>query len=156
MKKITYIVYALVAVINAIVGILWAKSDLLIAFFDIPTMFLTGGTTIALLLTHYSPREIIDAFRCAGVAERSNADIQKALLFFRTSRRISILAGIIAFIMGIILMFNLYGTDDFHKSFGVWIGLCVLSILYSLFMIMVVNIPFESALEKKLIRDDPA
>lgn len=149
MKK-TYIVYVALAIGMCIFGILGAKGDLL-WFWDPASIMLTLGITLALMLGHFSPKEMLEAFRCAGAAERSEAELKKALLFFETFHHLTIISGFMSFMLG--LIFFLAGMDlTNEKAAGPFMAVAVMTVLYALLIVMIITAPYQSAIRKKLIK----
>ncbi len=119
-------------------------------FWDLPSFILTPVTPLILMLGHYGPGEIVRAFRCAGADECGSADAGRALVFFRSLRRLIMLSGFLGTLIGAIFIARMYPSEEFSASAGVYLGMCLLTVVYALFFSMVLCVPFESALEKKL------
>ncbi len=148
MKK-TYIVYMIVVIAICIAGILLAEGKLL-WFWDPLSILLTLGIVLILLLGHFSPKEMIESFRCAGAAERSEAEMKRALLFFETFHRLTIISGFMSFMLGLIMF--LAGMDlTNEKAAGPFLAVAIMTVLYALIIIMLVTVPFQSAIRKKMI-----
>lgn len=152
MKKL-YMVYLLIVFGICAGGVLVSQGKLQ-WLWDVPTFVFTPGIALVLMLGHYSPREMIDAFRCAGVAERSEPELKKSLLFFDTLHRLLIISGLFAFTLGLLLVMAYDDPSEgiFNKFIGRYMAVCTLSVLYLLFLIMTITVPFQSALRKKLIK----
>lgn len=148
MKKM-YIVYLIIVFAICIAGILIAKGKLL-WFWDPVSFMLTPGIALVILLGHFSPKEMIESFRCAGAAERSEAELKKALLFFESFHRLTIISGFLAFMLGLVMM--LAGMDLANdKNAGPYLAVAIQTILYALGIIMIITVPFQSAIKKKMI-----
>jgi flagellar motor component MotA len=149
MKKM-YIVYIIAVVALCVLGILIARGNLW-WFYDPPSLMLTLGIVLLLLLGHFSPKEMIEAFRCAGAAaERSDAELKKALLFFETFHRLTIISGFMSFMLGLILFLAGMDLSD-EKAAGPFMAVAVMTVLYALIIIMMITVPFQSAIKKKMI-----
>jgi len=119
-------------------------------FWDLPSFILTPVAPFILMLGHYGPGEIVRAFRCAGAGECGPADAGRALVFFRSLRRLVMLSGFLGSLIGAIFIARMYPSGEFSANAGVYLGTCLLTVVYALFFSMVLCVPFESALEKKL------
>ncbi len=150
MKK-RFIIYLAVVVGIYVFAILIAGGRL-IMFWDFPTLLLTPVVPLILMLGHYSPSEIIDSFRIAGESANSDVEIKKSLLFFKTIHRLIMLSGSFAVILGIVMILTTYPSENFSKDVGNYMAVCILSGAYAIFFVMIICVPFESALEKKMIR----
>ena len=150
MKK-SYMVYFLVVAGISIWGILIVPGPLLI-FWDLPSFIFTPLLAIIILLGHFSPREMFNAFRNAGSAEVNEPELRKSLLFFETFHRLTVISGLFAFMLGIVLIVYIHPSEEFNKNFGKFMAVCFLTVVYALFIIMTITVPFQSAIRKKLIR----
>jgi len=149
MKK-SYVVNILVVLGLSIVGIIVAEGSPMI-FWDFPSFVFTPLFAVILLLGHYSPIEIIDAFKCSGKKTASEAELKKSLLFFSTLHKLIIISGFFAFMLAFVLIISLSPSEEFNKSFGKFMAIGVLTIVYALFIIMTITVPYQSAIKKKLI-----
>ncbi|HPA71853.1 MAG: hypothetical protein KBA61_12380 [Spirochaetes bacterium] len=149
MKK-TYIVY-LAAVVGIYVAAVIISGGSIWYFLDVPTFVLTPVLPLILMLGHFSPREMLDSFRCAGTAERSEAETRKALVFFTTLHRLIIISGLLATMLGVVMILVIYPSEHFNSNIGKYMAVCFLSLVYPLFLIMTITVPFTGALRKKLI-----
>lgn len=149
MKK-AYIVY-LAAVVGICIVMILISGGKVWYFLDVPTFILTPVIPLILMLGHYSPREMLDSFLCAGAADRTESEIRKALVFFTTLHRLIIISGLFATMLGVVMISVVYPSENFNSNFGKYMAVCFLSLVYPLFLIMTVTVPFESALKKKLI-----
>lgn len=148
MKKM-YLLYAAV-VLGILCGCIVIAGGSLTYFWDPPSLLFVPVAPVLLMLTHFSPREMADAFRAAGTEETDQETLRKALLFFRTCRRLLILFGVIGFMFGFIMILMVLSTPGFQEHFGLYLGVGLLTLLYALCLVSIVVIPFESALEKKM------
>jgi len=46
----------------------------------------------------------------------------------------------------------IHPSEEFNKNFGKFMAVCFLTVVYALFIIMTITVPFQSAIRKKLIR----
>jgi flagellar motor component MotA len=149
MKKM-YMLYLLVAVALCVSGILIAGGSLL-WFCDAPSLIFTPVIAIILLLGHFSPGEMIEAFKCAGKSEKSESELKKSLLFFETFQRLNILSGILGFMLGLIMILISQELSN-EKVIGPYFAVAFLTMLYSLVIMLLITVPFQSAIKKKLIK----
>jgi len=149
MKK-TYIAY-LIAVIGICIAAVLFSGGKIWYFLDVPTFILTPVIPLILMLGHYSPREMLDSFLCAGAADRTEPEIRRALVFFTSLHRLIIISGLFATMLGVVMILVIYPSEHFNSNIGKYMAVCFLSLVYPLFLIMTVTVPFESALKKKLI-----
>jgi hypothetical protein len=152
MMKKMFIVYAVLTVGIFVMGIIWAKSNILIMF-DLPSLALVILPAVLMLLSHYGPKEFINAFRVAMA--KSNADgheLKNALLFFSTAEKLIIASAVAAVFLGIIMILDSVGKGytESAKTVAWWMAVDVISILYSAIFMIVVTIPFKSAVQKRL------
>ena len=150
MKK-SYVINILVVFGFSIAGVIIAEGSPLV-FWDFPSFVFTPMFAIILLLGHYSPVEILGAFKCSGKEAASEIELKKALLFFNTFHKLVIISGFFAFMLGNVLIVSLSPSEEFNKNFGKFMAISFLTIVYALFIIMTVTVPFQSAIKKKLIR----
>ncbi len=150
MKK-SFIIYLAVSMGIYVFAILISGGSLIL-FWDVPTIMLTPGIPLILMLGHYSPSEIIEAFRIAGKGSNCDVEIQKSLLFFKTIHRLIMLSGYFAVLLGVVMILTTYPSENFNKDVGNYMAVCILSAAYAIFFVMIICVPFESALEKKLLR----
>lgn len=149
MKKM-YIVYLAAAVGIYIVAVIISGGSVWY-FLDVPSFILTPVLPLILMLGHFSPREMLDSFRCAGAAESTEAETRKALVFFTTFHRLIIISGLLATMLGIVMILVIYPSEHFNSNIGKYMAVCFLSLVYPLFFIMTVTVPFTGALKKKLV-----
>ncbi|UCH95587.1 MAG: hypothetical protein JSV88_01740 [Candidatus Aminicenantes bacterium] len=116
------------------------------------TLFYILFPVIFLLLTHFSPAEIIRAFKLAGRnSGGTKGELENAALFFHTAQRFFVTVAII----GVIILIIWYLAGGFDAGQGPpRIANAVLIIIgaiwYPLFFILVICLPFRSAIRKKL------
>lgn len=147
-----YIVYALMTVGCAVLGVIFAKSNLMIMV-DMPSLALILGPTLLMLLSHYGPKEFIKAFKSAmATNDAGERELKNALLFFSTAQTLMIASTIVAVFLGIIMILDIVGRGDEYSARKVawWMAVDFISILYLGFGLLVVTIPFKSAVQKRL------
>jgi hypothetical protein len=152
MKKIYVLYFILVAAISGGL-VLFASGSFgnLWIFWDLPSFIITPLLALIILLGHFSPREMIGAFRCAWAADAGEPELKKALLFFESFHRLTIISSLFGFMLGVVLIFYAYPSEQFNSNFGKFMAICVLTIVYALFIVMTVTVPFQSAIRKKLL-----
>ncbi len=150
MKK-SYVINIMVVFGFSIAGIIIADGSPSI-FWDFPSFVFTPLFAIILLLGHYTPGEIINAFKSAGKEFTSDVELKKALLFFNTLHKLVIISGIFAFMLGNVLVISLSPSEELNMIFGKFMSISLLTIVYALFIILTITVPFQSALKKKLIK----
>lgn len=151
MKRI-FIVYALLALGIFVAGVILAQSDLLVMV-DAPSLALVLGPTILMLLSHYSPGEFINAFRSAmAQSSADERELKNALLFFSTAQTLMIASTIVAVFLGIIMILAAVwkGNPASAKILSGWMAVDFISILYLGLGMLLVTVPFKSAVQKKL------
>ncbi len=151
MKK-TFIVYALLVIGMLILAVVLAKSDLMFIA-DFPSFGIVLGPAVLMLLSHYRPKEFINAFKAA--MEKNNADereLKNALLFFSTAQTLVVASAVVGVFLGIIMILGAIwkGYADSAKVISGWMAVDIISILYAAIIMIVITIPFKSALHKKL------
>ncbi len=151
MKK-TYIVYVLLTIGCSVLAVLIARADIM-SIIDPPTLALILGPTILMLLTHFGPKDCINAFRSAmnrsGAAE---LELKNSLLFFSTAQTLMIVSGIAAVFIGLILILDgmAMGKAESAKILARWFSVDIISVLYTALLMMLVTVPFKSAVQKRL------
>lgn len=109
-----------------------------------------------LLLTHFSPAEIIAAFKLAGrKGEGTKSELKNAALFFDTARQIFTAVAVIGVI--ILAIWHLAGgfnAGDGPPRVAAAVLIFVGAFLYPLLFILFICLPFSSAVRKKLNRLD--
>jgi hypothetical protein len=152
MMKKTFIVYAVVTAGIFVLGVIIAQGDLL-SLVDAPSLALVLGPAILMLLSHFGPKEFINAFKTAMA--KSNAgerELKNALLFFSTAQTLIIASTIAAIFLGIVMVLTAVWKGYAHsaKTLGGWMAVDLISILYAAMLMIVITIPFKSAVRKKM------
>jgi hypothetical protein len=119
---------------------------------QIPALCFVLFPVIFLLLTHFSPAEIIRAFKLAG--KKSNgtkSELKNAVLFFKTARQYFITIAVI----GLIILWIWYLAGGFDAGNGppkiaAAVMIQVGAFLYPLLFIFFICLPFGNAVQKKL------
>ena len=104
---------------------------------------------ILILLTHYSPKEIVKAFKLAGrKSQGTKAELKNACLFFKTAQNSFILLMLIG--VPILVIWLLAGPQSTPPQIAHIVAILIGAFLYPLIFILFLCLPFKSALEKKL------
>lgn len=151
MKK-SYIVYAVLTIGLFVLGVVIAKSNIMIMI-DMPSLMLVLAPAILMLLSHYRPREFVNAFRMAMEKnDASEHELKNALVFFSTAQKLVIASTVATVFLGIIMILDNIGKGltDSGKTVAWWMAVDVIAILYAGLLTMVITIPFKSALQKRL------
>lgn len=151
MKK-TYIVYALLAVGSSVLAVLFAQANVLIMI-DAPSLAILLGPTILMLLSHFGPKEFINAFKTAMAKNSAGErELKNALLFFSTAQTLMMASTVVAVFLGIIMILDFIanGKADNAKTLSGWMAVDFTSILYLALGMLVVTVPFKSAIKKRL------
>ena len=118
--------------------------------------------SIFLLLTHYSPVEMKNAFKMAFKKNKgTEAEVKNAFLFFRSAQNIflmiaalGILAAFIRLIFGVPAIVPIPQDPAPHALgrilFADTIVHSILTIFYPVLLMVLVFLPFKSALQKKI------
>jgi hypothetical protein len=150
--KRTFFVYAALSIGLAVAGVLISNGNLMIMI-DFPSLALLLGPTVFMLLSHYGPRECIAAFRAAmagnGASER---ELRNAVLFFSTAQNLMIASTVIATFLGIIMILDDLGRGNTESPRAVawWMAVDFISVLYLGFGMLLLTMPFKSAVQKRL------
>jgi hypothetical protein len=151
MKKM-YIVYVLLTVGSVLLAVVIAKADMMVMF-DIPSLVLLLGPTILMLLSHFRPKEFFNAFKTAMAKNSADeCELKNALLFFSTAQTLLIVSTVVAVFLGIIMILDIMakGKVDNAKILSGWMAVDFISILYLALGMLIVTVPFKSAVQKKL------
>ncbi len=151
MKKM-YVVYALLTIGLAVAGVLVSQGDLMIMV-DSPSLALLLVPTIFMLLSHYGPKEFIRAFQVAmAKTSAGEKELKNALLFFSTAQAMMIASTIVAVFLGIIMILDSIGKGQPQSARTVawWMAVDFVSILYLGFGLLLITVPFKSAVQKRL------
>ena len=147
MKKLFFI--PLLIGISMIIGTMFFATQNVLVFADIPTFAITAGLSFILILSQYSPAEIGRAFKYSVLkTEFDETEIRKGILFFATFNRLLILSAVMATFIGIIVIL---ANPENYKKIGTMVSVCLISVLYVVFIQIIVVIPFKGALEKRII-----
>ncbi len=99
MKRM-FVVYAGVTIGLFMLGIVFAKSNIMIMI-DMPSLMLVLGPAVLMLLSHFGPKEFIGAFRAAMEKNRaSGLELKNALLFFSTAQTLIIASTVATVFLG--------------------------------------------------------
>ena len=104
---------------------------------------------VFLLLTHYTPAEIIQSFQLAGRKSRgTRAELENAHLFFQTMQQLFVVLMIIG--LPILAIWLLAGPQTTPPQIARIVAILIGAFLYPLLFILFLCLPFKSALRKKL------
>jgi hypothetical protein len=151
MKK-SYIIYFLMVIGIVYAAVFIAQADIM-AIIDIPSLALIVVPAVLMLLSHFSPLDFVRAFKVAlarqGADER---ELKNALLFFSTAQKLMVASAIAAIFIGIILILDgiAKGKADSAKILSNWLSVDLIAVLYLMLGMMLVTIPFKSAVRKRL------
>lgn len=151
MKRM-FVVYAGVTIGLFMLGIVFAKSNIMIMI-DMPSLMLVLGPAVLMLLSHFGPKEFIGAFRAAMAKNRaSGLELKNALVFFSTAQTLIIASTVATVFLGIIMILDNIGRGLTESGTTVawWMAVDVIAILYAGVLTMLITVPFKSALQKKL------
>jgi hypothetical protein len=117
----------------------------------VPTLFFVLFPVIFLLLTHFSPAEIIKAFKLAGRKSGEKSELNNAVLFFQTAQRFFVTVAVI----GIFILITWFLAGGFDAGQGPprishAVFIIVGAIWYPMIFILFICLPFRSAIQKKL------
>ena len=136
-----------------VVALMGAAVDLAgggIWLFISPISFiLTPIVSLILMLCTFSPAEMVGCFTTALKREKSDeVIIERGILFFQTLQHYLLFSGIFSTLLGTVLM--LANLED-PEAIGPGAAVALLTILYALFLIMIVTVPFKASLKRMLI-----
>lgn len=153
MKK-SYLIFAVLALLVVLAAMLLGGESIFI-FLDIPSLLMVCLISIFLLLTNYSPSEIVLAFTIGFKKEGINQkELKKSINLFDSLGRYLIISAVLGVITGFIAMAVFYSRDTKNLGSGDWAGgsaLAILTIFYSLIIYMLIAVPFKNGLKNKLI-----
>jgi len=155
MKK-GYLIYLMSALAIIALAIVFARGDFL-PFFDAPCIMLVFAPTVLMLLSHYSPSEIVHVFRTAMKGSESDRDeLMDAYNFFDEAQRLMYTIALLAFILGVALMLLSYSDKNPQmitgEQFSRGLVTSVICIIYAMITVMLVTIPFKGAIQRKINR----
>lgn len=110
---------------------------------------ITLGFTFVLLCTHYSPVEMARAFRTGmeSYTHCSEKELHDALNFFKTMQSLFILNGILGTLYACVSILTSLGDAS---QIGVGFAAAIMTIIYSVMLISMISLPFQSAIKKKM------
>ena len=104
---------------------------------------------IFILLTHFSPAEILMAFKLAGRKSRGTpAEYRNAALFFKTMQHLLILFMLLG--IPVIIIWFLATPQSDPPQIANIVRMIVGAFFFPLIFILFISLPFKSALQKKL------
>jgi len=139
---------AVVLVLGVLVlGMVFAAAQPLV-FIDIPGLVMVVVPTLVLCLATFPPRVIGRSFTVAFIRQpASEPELRQAAVFFRSMERYLLLSGLIGAIIGIVTMLTL--LLDVAK-FGQGLAILLLTVFYAVLLMLVLAIPFRTAVERRL------
>ncbi|MCK5673305.1 MAG: MotA/TolQ/ExbB proton channel family protein [Spirochaetales bacterium] len=155
MKK-SYLIFVVLSFMIVLLAMFMGGTSLDV-FLDINSFLMVSLIPTFLLMTNYSPSEIVLAFRIGfkkeGIVKK---ELQKSINFFDSLGKYLILSGILGAITGFISMLASFakGTEEYGYTSTYWGGgfaLTIITILYSLILYMIVAVPFKNGLRNRLI-----
>ena len=144
--KIAYIINILIAICLLLAAMSWGGGIHL--FFDIASFILTPVLPIIVILCTFRFSEILQAF--GNVLKNRNenvSSIKTGILFFNTFQSYLIYAAALSFIIGMILI--LAHADEISQI-GPPLAMALLTVFYSMTVILIVVAPFRAGLRKML------
>lgn len=152
MKKYFYIPF-LMAFSIILLGVFFADASFLIIF-DPASLLIVVGITFLLLLTHYTPAEIVTNFKLAMKSGKSSQqELKQALNFFQTMQKLIIVSGIIGTTLGSMIILDYlkkWNVLERVPNFGSGFSASILTIFYALILSAFVTVPFVGAIKKKI------
>lgn len=118
-------------------------------YVDSISLIIILGFTFIMLCTHYSPVEMGRAFR-AGMEKTKDStekELHDALNFFKTMQALFILNGFLGTLYGWISILTSLGDK---QQMGRGFAASILTILYAVLFIIMISLPFQSAIKKKM------
>lgn len=154
MKK-SYLIFAILSLLM-ISGAMILSGQSVRTYTNIPSLAMVTLTSVFLLLTNYSPVQIVRAFTIGFKKNGTDKkDLKRSLNLFDSLGKYLILSAILGSMTGFIAMLSFYAKDTSSiGSAAKWAGgsaLAVLTILYSLIFYMIVVVPFRNGLKNKLV-----
>ncbi len=153
MKK-SYPIFAILSFMIVLVAMFMGGESLSV-YLDFVSLFMVVLITVFLLLTNYSPSEIVMAFTIGFKKEGiDKKELKKSINLFESLGKYLILSAILGTITGFIAMAAYYAGDTQNMGTGDWAGgsaLAIITILYSLIFYLIIVVPFKNGLKNKLI-----
>ena len=156
MKK-SFFVFAILAFI-VVLSTIWASlgygPSLWSVFIDIPSLIIILLISVFLLLTNYSPGEVVLAFTIGFKKDRiKQQDLKKSINLFDSLGKYLIISAVLTTLAGLIAMLAVFSqiSVDGNADWGGGIALAMLTILYSLILYLIIVIPFRNGLKNRLI-----
>ena len=151
MKALRYFI-GLLVVLAIIVACIWASGGRIFTYLDPASALIMIGVPLVLLKTGWSFRQMGQAIGLAlsaDAAAAGKAELEDARRFFVSARAYLLGTGALGFFLGVIAMLtNL--TD--YNLLGRNMAVALISVLYAIFVSLLVCLPMEASLQRKLIR----
>lgn len=155
LQKLRYKEIFAVLALLVVLGAMLMGGESIFIFLDIPSLLIAGLISIFLLLTKYSPTEIILAFTISFKKEGTDKKgLIKSINLFDSLGKYLILSAILGAIIGFISMAAVYARDTQNPGSGDWAegsAIAIITIFYSLIFYMTVAVPFKNGLKNRLI-----
>jgi flagellar motor component MotA len=156
----TKLIISLILILGcAAIGIYFSGGECL-TFIDIPTFMCVDILAFLILLASWPIKDIGRAFSKPFSGEATPADLRKAREFFSSLRRALVWAGILAVVLGFVLILKqlpVTGSASASAStvfsmerLGANMAVTILSIFYTAASVIVLCLPFESAARRRL------
>ncbi|MEK6797078.1 MAG: hypothetical protein AABZ39_20055 [Spirochaetota bacterium] len=146
MKRLFFI--PLIGALTLALGAYLLEGGNILLLFQITAALGTYGLTFVMLLTQYSPSEMGKAFS-AAVKGGTAKELKISLTYFGTMQRLAIVSGLFMPALGCIHIGM--NTSEISKITGFLIALLMVSILYSLSIMLFITIPFSGAIKKRMV-----
>jgi flagellar motor component MotA len=144
-----YFVGVILVLCVLVFGMLFAAAG--IGYFvDFASLIMVVIPAVILCLVTFPPRVIGRSFTVAFNRQTaSEAELRQAAVFFRTLKRFILLSGFIAALIGIVTI--LWQQQDMPTAkISQGFAVLLISVFYSLILILVLAVPFRAAVERKL------
>jgi flagellar motor component MotA len=120
------------------------------AFLDWASLIVVTVPALVLCLAAFPPRVIGRSFRSAfSRQEASEPDLHQAVAFFRFLERAFLLSGFIAALIGIVTILSQL-REVAMENIGRGFALLLISVFYSLILMLLLAVPFRAAVERRL------
>jgi hypothetical protein len=154
--------YVLVVVLTLalLVALLAFSGAPLLAFVDLPSLGIVVAPAILMGFAGHSPREIAGAFRVAFARQgATRKELEEAEAYFDGLARYLVCGGLLGIVVGAVSMLLAasglgVAAQEFERqvtsAVGKGVALCLLSLFYTLVLIVLVALPFRTAIRKRL------
>ncbi len=148
MKK-TYPIYVAMVLGIFYITVFIVQGNVL-SFIDPASFMIVHIPLLLILLTSYSPSEMIQSFKTAMHFNQSSlTELKTAYLLFDTALVLLYKIAVLATLFGVIVM--IASTLEWTaEHFALGFSVAILSVVYALFTGVLVIIPFKMAIKKKM------